>query len=69
MVQAAATNELEFIELSDDNMTELNERFPYYGKVTVPVDVYSTDAPVSVISSANLLIAPADAWARNWRLR
>ncbi|MDN3722323.1 TAXI family TRAP transporter solute-binding subunit [Roseibium salinum] len=42
------------------NMAELKARFPYYGGVVVPADVYGTDAPVSVISSANLLIAPAD---------
>ncbi|MCX2720897.1 TAXI family TRAP transporter solute-binding subunit [Roseibium salinum] len=60
VVQAAATNDLEFIELSDENMAELKARFPYYGGVVVPADVYGTDAPVSVISSANLLIAPAD---------
>lgn len=60
VVQAQAMNELSFIELSDDKMAELLDSFPYYSQTDVPTDVYNTAAPVNVIASANLLIAPAD---------
>lgn len=60
VVQAAATNDLEFIELSPERMAELTAQYPYYGSVEVPAEVYGTDAPIMVIESANLLIAPAN---------
>ncbi|MBU2993365.1 TAXI family TRAP transporter solute-binding subunit [Octadecabacter sp. 1_MG-2023] len=59
VVQAQAMNELSFIELSDEKMAELLDTFPYYSQTDVPTDVYGTDAPINVIASANLLIAPA----------
>jgi TRAP transporter TAXI family solute receptor len=60
IVQAQALNELAFIELSDEKMAELLEAYPYYSQTDVPTDVYGTDAPINVIASANLLIAPTD---------
>jgi uncharacterized protein len=59
VVQASATNELSFIELSEEKMAELVATYPYYGSVEVPADVYGTDTPVVVIESANWLIASA----------
>ena len=61
VVQAGATNELSFIELSDEMMATLLETFPYYHAVEVPADVYGTEAPISVIGSANMLITHTDA--------
>lgn len=61
VIQAGATNELNFIELSDEMMASLLENYPYYSEVSVPADVYGTDAPITVIGSANMLITHADA--------
>ena len=60
VMQTGATNDLKFIELSAEKMAELIERFPYYSDVTVPADVYKTGSDVTVIGSANLLIARSD---------
>lgn len=60
VVQAGATNELAFIELSGDSMAELLENYPYYSSVEVPADAYGTDAPIAVVGSANMLITHAD---------
>lgn len=57
VMQAGATNDLQFIELGPEKMAELTEKFPYYSSVTLPSDVYSTDSDVVVIGSANMLIA------------
>jgi len=60
VVQAGASNELSFLELSEEKMAELREKFPYYTQATVEPGVYGTEAPVSMIASANMLIARAD---------
>lgn len=60
VVQAGATNELQFIELSDEMMSTLLADYPYYSGVSVPADVYRTDADVAVVGSANMLITHAD---------
>ncbi|GAB5445287.1 TAXI family TRAP transporter solute-binding subunit [Gymnodinialimonas sp.] len=60
VVQAGATNELRFIELSDEMMATLLENYPYYSNVSVPEDAYGTDAPITVVGSANMLITHAD---------
>lgn len=60
VVQAGATNELQFIELSDEMMATLRAEYPYYSSIEIPADVYSTDEPVTVVGSANMLIAHAD---------
>jgi TRAP transporter TAXI family solute receptor len=61
VVQTGATNDLQFIELSDEMMAMLLETYPYYSDVSVPGDVYDTGEPVSVVGSANMLITHADA--------
>lgn len=60
VVQAGATNELQFIELSDEMMATLLENYPYYSNVSVPEDAYGTAAPITVVGSANMLITHAD---------
>lgn len=60
VAQIAATNDLEFLELSDEKMTELVDTFPYYTRLEVPAEVYGTDEPITVIGSPNLLIVRAD---------
>ena len=57
VMQAGATNDLEFIELGDEKMAELTATFPYYSSVTLPADVYGTGDDIVVIGSANMLIA------------
>lgn len=61
VVQAGATNELQFIELSPEMMETLLAEYPYYSQVSVPEDIYETSAPISVVGSANMLITNADA--------
>lgn len=61
VIQAGATNELNFIELPAEMMATLLDTYPYYSEVSVPADVYGTDAPITVIGSANMLITHADA--------
>lgn len=60
VMQTGATNDLKFIQLGPEKMDELTETFPYYSNVTVPADVYDTDADIVVIGSANMLIASGD---------
>ncbi len=60
VVQAGATNDLSFIELSGEMMGELLENYPYYSAVDVPADTYGTEAPIAVVGSANMLITHAD---------
>ena len=57
--QAIATNELAFLELDDEQMNELTTKFPYYTKSEIPADVYGNEEPITVIGSANLLVANA----------
>ena len=60
VMQTGATNELKFIELGDEMMNTLTEKFPYYSNVSVPADVYKTANDITVIGSANMLIASGD---------
>lgn len=60
VIQASATNELQFIELGEEKMAELTTKFPYYTNVTVPADVYDSGNDIVVIGSANMLIASGD---------
>lgn len=60
VMQAGATNELQFIELGEEKMGELTTKFPYYSNVTLPADVYDTGNEIVVIGSANMLIASGD---------
>lgn len=60
VMQTGATKELKFIELGDEMMDKLTENFPYYSNVSVPADVYKTPNDITVIGSANMLIASAD---------
>ena len=60
VMQTRATNELKFIELGDDMMKTLTDKFPYYSNVSVPADVYDSGNDITVIGSANMLIASGD---------
>lgn len=60
VVQAAATNDISFIELTEEMMATLRAEYPYYSSISVPAEVYSSDAPITVVGSANVLIAPTD---------
>lgn len=57
VLQTGATKELKFIELSDEMMDTVTNKFPYYSNVTVPADVYKSGKDITVIGSANMLIA------------
>jgi len=60
VMQAGATSDLQFIELGDEKMNELTSKFPYYSNLSMPADVYDTDSAVTVVGSANMLIASGD---------
>jgi len=60
VMQTNATNDLQFIQLGDEKMTELTATFPYYSSVILPADVYGTGSEIVVIGSANMLIASGD---------
>lgn len=60
VMQTGATNDLKFIELGDEMMGKLTSKYPYYSTVTVPADVYGTGKDVTVVGSANMLIASGD---------
>lgn len=60
VLQTGATKDLQFIELGDEMMGKLTSQFPYYTSVKVPADVYGTDNDISVVGSANMLIASAE---------
>ena len=60
VMQTGATNDLKFIELGDEMMDKLTGQFPYYTNVSVPADVYDTGTDVTVVGSANMLIASGD---------
>ena len=56
VMQAMATQELSFIELSDDKLATMLERYPYYTTRELPKDVYRQDEDVTVIGVNNMLI-------------
>ena len=56
VMQALATNELEFIELSTDKLATTLEKYPYYTSRVVPKDVYRLDQDVTVIGVNNMLV-------------
>lgn len=60
VVQARFSEKLFFLQLEDEKKKELLKEYPYYSSIEVPKDVYGTDAPISVIASANLLVAPGE---------
>jgi len=56
VMQALATHELSFIELSKDKLATMLERYPYYTKTTLARAVYRQDEDVTVIGVNNMLI-------------
>jgi len=60
VLQTGATKELEFIELSNEMMDKVTSTYPYYSNATVPADAYDSGKDITVIGSANMLIASGD---------
>jgi hypothetical protein len=60
IMQTQATQELSFIELSDEMLATMLERYPYYTTRSLPKDVYRQDADVTVIGVNNMLIVNND---------
>jgi len=60
VLQTGATKELQFIELSDEMMDKVTSTYPYYSNATVPADAYNSGKDITVIGSANMLIASGD---------
>lgn len=56
VMQAMATHELSFIELSDEKLATMLERYPYYTTRELPKDTYRQNADVTVIGVNNMLI-------------
>lgn len=59
VMQAQANKKLKYVKLSDDKMTEALTKYPNYGNVIVPKDVYGTAEDGSVLGVANMLIVDA----------
>lgn len=57
VMQVLATNELSFIELSDEKLNETLTKYPYYTSRTISKDVYRLEKDVTVIGVNNILIA------------
>jgi TRAP transporter TAXI family solute receptor len=51
-----ATQDLSFIELSDEKLATMLEKYPYYTTRELPKDVYRQDDDVTVIGVNNILI-------------
>jgi len=60
IMQAQATNDLSFIELSDEHLATILDRYPYYTSRVLRKEVYRTAADVVVIGVDNLMIVNAD---------
>ncbi len=59
VMQTTATNELRFIEIADDKLAEITEKFPYYSATNIPADVYETDGPITMLGAGNILVTSA----------
>jgi TRAP transporter TAXI family solute receptor len=59
VMQAQANKKLKFIPLSEEQLATALEKYPNYNKVTVPADVYNTDADGVVLGVNNMLIVDA----------
>ncbi|WP_136656495.1 TAXI family TRAP transporter solute-binding subunit [Nitratireductor sp. XY-223] len=60
VMQAGASNKLRFIEFSPGKLDEALGKNGAFKSVEIPADVYSTDAPGTVIGVNNMLIVPSD---------
>ena len=60
VMQAGASNKLRFIEFSPGKLDEALGKNAAFKAVEIPADVYSTDAPGTVIGVNNMLIVPSD---------
>jgi len=56
VLQTLATHELQFIELSDEHLAMMLERYPYYTSRSLPAETYRQVADVGVIGVNNMLI-------------
>jgi len=59
-MQAAASNKLRFIEFAPGKLDEALGKNGAFKAVEIPAEVYSTEAPGTVIGVNNMLIVPAD---------
>ncbi|WP_419911345.1 TAXI family TRAP transporter solute-binding subunit [Hoeflea sp.] len=60
VMQAGASNKLRFIEFSPGKLDEALGKNGAFKSVEIPADVYSTDAPGTVIGVNNMLIVPSN---------
>ncbi|MBX2847638.1 MAG: TAXI family TRAP transporter solute-binding subunit [Acidiferrobacterales bacterium] len=56
VMQALATNELDFIELSSEKLATMIQRYPYYSSQIVDKEVYRTQKDITVIGVNNMLV-------------
>jgi TRAP transporter TAXI family solute receptor len=60
VMQTLATRELTFIELHDDMLLAMLERYPYYTSRTLEKEVYRQNKDVTVIGVNNMLIVNSE---------
>jgi len=58
--QIAATHDIKFIELEEEHMSNLLEKYPYYTRIVVPKEVYGTEEDVIAIGVPNVFIVRND---------
>ena len=59
VMQAQANTKLKYIPLTDADISTALEKFPNYNNVTIPSDVYNTDADGSLLGVNNMLVVNA----------
>jgi len=56
VMQTLATHDLSFIELAEDKLTTMLERYPYYTTRQLPKKIYRQENDVTVIGVNNMLV-------------
>lgn len=59
VMQAQANTKLKYIPLTEADIATALEKFPNYNNVTIPADVYNTDADGSLLGVNNMLVVNA----------
>ena len=58
--QITATHKIKFIDLEEDHLSNLLDKYPYYTKIVVPKEVYNLDKDAVAIGVSNVLIVNRD---------
>ena len=59
-LELASTKKIRFIDIDQDIIDKMVEKYPYYAQVDISEDVYNTDNPFRTIGTINCLIVRPD---------